>query len=510
MAQLTRAAGALWVEGVDVRFDRLVPRTSRLRFEAPLIRGTQEPLALSAPSPAVAGPAAAPTMVPAATGLTGELTATLDLVTSAEQQVLSALAHLGASPAPPLEFLTPAPAPVAVPAAPPAGPARSRSRTTTRRFSVADVPELIDHAFFHQPPGYGTAEDRFPVVPMTMMVGLCCEAAEQLAPGRVAVGLDQVRALRWLAVEPPTEVRITAAFVDGPDGPDDDRVKVAIEGYTQATVRLADPGAGAYPAPPPPDRAPLTAERAAPHTAEQMYRERIMFHGPGYQGVTAIDTIGDDGVRGAIVVLPAPGAVLDAAGQLLGYWVMAAETHNRVALPRRIERIDFFGPRPPLGTRLDVTLRLREVTAADARADIELGHDGLLWARMSGFTDRRFDCTEELLAVMLFPETNGLAERVDPARYRVREHWQSPATRELVMRAYLNGAERAHYAGLTPLEQRDWLLERVALKDALRAWLWERGAGHLYPIEVPNPTTPDAVVSLSTNEREAVVTITGG
>lgn len=52
------------------------------------------------------------------------------------------------------------------------------------------------------------------------------------------------------------------------------------------------------------------------------------------------------------------------------------------------------------------------------------------------------------------------------------------------MRRYLNVGERAQYEQLSAFEQRRWLLGRIAVKDAVRRWLWDRGAGPVYPAEV--------------------------
>ncbi|MGH3996405.1 MAG: 4'-phosphopantetheinyl transferase family protein, partial [Pseudonocardiaceae bacterium] len=56
--------------------------------------------------------------------------------------------------------------------------------------------------------------------------------------------------------------------------------------------------------------------------------------------------------------------------------------------------------------------------------------------------------------------------------------------RELFMRRYLSAAERADYQRRTPRAARQWLLGRVAVKDAVRQWLWNAGAGPVFPVEV--------------------------
>ena len=370
------------------------------------------------------------------------------------------------------------------------------------------MPELIDHAFFIQRAGTGTVNDRFPVVPMTMMIQMFVDTATSLGGGRVVVGLQNVRALRWLAVEPPVEVDITAVW-EAPD-----RVKVAIEGYARATVVLAD----AYPAPSPPDTAPLTDERPPPHTARELYEQRWMFHGPGYQGVTDMHAMGADGLRATVTCRPAPGALLDAAGQLLGYWIEANSTEDRIALPMRIDRIDLHGPHPEPGAELSCLVRFTEVNETDARGNVDLVRDGVLWARLTQFIDRRFESTNAVFEVMTFPEENLLAERRD-GYWVVHEPWRSSASRDLLARRYLGEDERDEYFSLTPKAQRDWILGRIAVKDAVRDHLWQQGAGPIFPLEVrvandeagrPVVTLPDGgsvTVSLAHRTGVAVAAV---
>jgi phosphopantetheinyl transferase len=52
------------------------------------------------------------------------------------------------------------------------------------------------------------------------------------------------------------------------------------------------------------------------------------------------------------------------------------------------------------------------------------------------------------------------------------------------MRRYLSAAERMDYERRAPRIARQWLLGRIAVKDAVRQWLWDAGAGPVFPIEV--------------------------
>jgi phosphopantetheinyl transferase len=52
------------------------------------------------------------------------------------------------------------------------------------------------------------------------------------------------------------------------------------------------------------------------------------------------------------------------------------------------------------------------------------------------------------------------------------------------MRRYLGTAERAEYSRRNPRAARQWLLGRIAVKDAVRQWLWDSGTGPVYPVEI--------------------------
>ncbi|HEX5144715.1 MAG TPA: acyltransferase domain-containing protein, partial [Mycobacterium sp.] len=85
-------------------------------------------------------------------------------------------------------------------------PAAWTHATTTRVLSLDTMPYLADHCLIRQPTDWPEAADRYPVVPMTTMLELIAEAARDLVPGRTVVGVRNLRALRFLAVAPPSTV----------------------------------------------------------------------------------------------------------------------------------------------------------------------------------------------------------------------------------------------------------------------------------------------------------------
>ncbi len=425
--QLRRVAAALWVEGWAPRFDRL-PHTSRV-LDAPA--RSAEPHTEGHP-------------------VLAELDSVLRDVTAAARAVVDSWTAAHTQPAP-----------------------RTHA-TSTRVLSLDTMPYLADHCLVRQPADWPKAVDRYPVVPLTTMLELMMEAARDLVPGRTVVGVRDVRALRFLAVAPPVTVTVDAALDAAGN------VAVVIDGYARGTALLAD----SYPVPPDGPARPLRGERPCEVTAAALYEDRWMFHGPRFQGVTELGPIGDDGVRGVFAASSAPGAMLDNAGQLLGFWIMKRMSTNRLAYPVAVERVRWYGPRPRPGDRISCVVRIGSVTDTEVVADLELRTGGRLWVRIDRWTSRRFGTDDVTLPFILHPERNRTAERRPGGIFLVRDRWLDPGSRQLIMRQYLGAAERAEYSRRNPRAARQWLLGRIAVKDAVRQWLWDAGGGPMHPVEI--------------------------
>ncbi|EST20916.1 acyltransferase domain-containing protein [Streptomyces roseochromogenus] len=348
--------------------------------------------------------------------------------------------------------------------------------TTTVHVSPHTMPHLLDHCFFPQRPGWPDLEDRWPVVPATTIVRHLMDAAEAAAPGLRAVAVHEARFDRWLTATPPVDVPVTVT----PDPGRPDRVTVAFGPTARATVELAPH----HPEPPPPSPIPDAPERRPEHTAAEIYRERWMFHGPGFQGLTDLTALGERHIRGVITAPAAPGALLDNVGQLLGYWIMATHTERTVVFPVRMRHMRFHGPHPAPGAEVGCVLRITSLTDTVLEADAELSVGGRVWAVIDGWQDRRFDNDPATRPVERFPERHTLSEARPGAWALVHERWPDLASRELIMRNTLGGAERTEYAARPPRGRRQWLLGRIAAKDAVRQWLWQHGEGPVFPAEL--------------------------
>jgi len=498
LAQLRRVVTALWVDGAEPDVEPLLgpaqsartKRSSAARTTRPGVRldlggalvslpegarGSLAGTATGAGAPAAPGSLARLDQAGARNPLAAELSALLNDTASAAADLIGAGARRGPARRAAAPRTVPAPrTPAAQPPAAQPSAAQPPGVPSVLRVGIDEMPYLLDHCFFRQRPGWPDPADRWPIVPATTVIGHLMDFAERAVPGMRAVGLREVRLLKWIEAVPSVDVPVTVRRTAPGE------VEVGLTGSSKAVVQLA----AEYSPPPAPWTFAPASERVPDMRAEQLYTERWMFHGPRFQGVSELTAIGDRHVRGVLTAPEAPGALLDNVGQLLGYWIMATLTERTTVFPVSMDDIRFHGPEPGTGERLDCSIRITGITDSTLSADMQLVHDGRVWAELRGWTDRRFDTDPGIRAVDRFPGSNVLSTQHPEGWAQVHERWPDLATRELMMRNVLGGAERTGYAELAPVRRRQFLLGRIAAKDAVRGLLWSEGAGDIYPAEI--------------------------
>ncbi len=365
--------------------------------------------------------------------------------------------------------------------------------STTLRVSTAAMPYLLDHCITQQRVGWPDEADRRPVVPATTMVRHLVDAAERAASGRVAVAVEDVELHRWLVAAPATDVTVSVRPVSR------DRMHVRLGEHAEAVVVLGD----RYP--PAPDRGwPVEpGERATAQSADALYAQRWLFHGPRFQVVTKSVGISGSGVRGEITVPDVPGAMLDGVGHVLGQWLAEHQTGGCVAFPVRIGRIRFHGPEPAAGKTVACAVRVTHRTDDFVEADAQVSVAGRPVVSISGWRDRQFGGDTTISAVFRFPELSTVAQRQPGGWWSAAEPWRDLAARELYLHAYLASDERQQYEACRPVDRRQWLLRRIAVKDAVRGRLWDHGSGPLFPAEIA--VTEDRTGRLAVTGRHGLV-----
>lgn len=373
------------------------------------------------------------------------------------------------------------------------------SITVERTLTLDEDLHLADHAFVHAP-GIKPLSACLPVVPLTMAMEILAETAACLAPGFGLIGFEDVKATRWieLADTDRLELRITAEFSQF----DDERKIYRIA----AAIYLPD-----QPAP-----AIHSLILFAPHyyldlslnftdcgdvcvhscNGEQIYEERHMFHGPTYQLLTGQILLHDRGIIGESLVkapthlfrstrrpqLLSDPTLLDTVGQLLGIW--AIEKRERQVFPIGMKKLELYRPTPPAGTRLPVRVEITQEEIKTLSADVEIQDGaGSVYLRIKDWGAWKFRWRDRLTKFRRLPTRSplsrptslpGLAPTAVCCMVLPTDISGFDAT--LLARFYLDLDEIRTFAEKRsfPQRQQQWLLGRIAAKDAARIWLAQK------------------------------------
>jgi acyl transferase domain-containing protein len=264
-----------------------------------------------------------------------------------------------------------------------------------RPFSRATDRFVDDHALGRPRAAHPDGGYPLPVLPFTLSLEIAAEAARALT-GRRVCEIRDARAVRWLALDGGA-LSLEIAATTAADGV---RVRLGetgdqAPGPAFEAVVLTDAITDAPPS------VPHDPEAQAPErwTAATFY-ERYAFHGPGFQGLSTVRSVGPRGIDADVVITTIDGlrpetldldpAMLDCAGQLVAFWLLE---HGQRApsfgiFPFSARRVVVAGPPPPAGTRIRcrcaVTLR---GSITDATCVFE-NEEGRLVAAIEGFLQR--------------------------------------------------------------------------------------------------------------------------
>jgi malonyl CoA-acyl carrier protein transacylase/phosphopantetheinyl transferase len=385
---------------------------------------------------------------------------------------------------------------------------------------------LRDHSYTGRISDFDEALKSLPTVAFTMCMEIVAEAAAMLMPGKILTGMRQIEVRQWVDVGTPITLEITARKRTS-----EEEVEVQIRNLgdaartdvptTTPTVQATAIFGETYPQAP--TIAPLSvrSERPCRHTAAQMYEERVMFHGPRFQGVSSLDRWGENGILGHLQVLPptdlfrstpAPDLLtdpilLDAAGQLLGYWAFHHLETGRIVFPFRVSALEIYGSTPPVSQRVRCDVEVEQVSPLQVRATMNLfGPDGRLLLRLVGWEDWRFFWPKGLFDFLYFPRGHPLSEPWEtpisrlPGREAFVCQWLNPSaehTRAVTVRSVahiiLSRTEREQWRDLRgpDIRRSEWLFGRAAAKDAVRRLLKQRYEIEMLPADIEIGNDPE-------------------
>ena len=376
------------------------------------------------------------------------------------------------------------------------------------------------------------------LMPLAMSIEILAEAASSLAPERVVTGLRDVRAHRWLSFDERAQVLEVSARRLAP-GEGCERFLVELREETtgaatspavQAIVMLSDH----YPVPPIVREAGLEDARPSRLAAGRLYGE-AMFHQPMWQGVRSIEAVAPTGALARLQVLPRAGllkgvrepefaldpVMLDAAGQVVGFWAAECLENARVVFPFRVRALDLYGPPRAPGEVLTCRAAVGLEGGQLVRSDIDVYDDhGRCHMRLAGWEDKRFDVPERFrpltspieLAPLSTPWPCPAVSDRDRAVACRRLEAHLPADQSLWKQVWarriLGRRERQAFDALNLPEGRqlEWLGARTAAKEAVAELLRPYGVDLLHAdIEILPDERGRPIVEVAGLEETGVV-----
>lgn len=369
---------------------------------------------------------------------------------------------------------------------------------------LSSHPYLIDHSLLKQPKGWTPISDMEPVIPMTMIFEQLAEIAQAEIPGTRVHKIMNVSVFQWMNVAKPFEKTVKGEWRSP------NHAYLDIENFVNAEVLLSSTVHSA-----PTFNLSVGDLLPIQRTPEEIY-DKHMFHGELYQGITEVSAVGTKGITGTIKGNGGKGSLLDNAGQLFGLWLQLTLTKDRIAFPVKIRDIEFFGDMEDQDGLFECTCMLTELNEEFAIADIILKRDGKVWCAITGWQNRRLEIDEPLWNVSMSPLHNRLSEEIAPDVFFFHQAYTRVASWDFILKRYFNHTEKQHHQQLLPNKRKDWMVSRVAVKDAVRNLLREKKNHPCFPItfeirsnEAGKPyligdVTEDIHISLAHKGKEAV------
>lgn len=346
---------------------------------------------------------------------------------------------------------------------------------------------------------------------------LMCEAAQRILPeGLQVICIQTMKAQRWLGFERDRlDVRIWAERISWHmsgqyavkvqlrrEQPNSDFTWPALE----ATIVLA----ASYPPVHLACPSPLVNPRAVNWSGRDIYPRRL-FQGPQLRTIHHVDSWSENGID-YVLEVPSPAQAITSTelpafavapilfdGMVSGFplWRSHEKFEGAISFPFRARSIRFFAPEPPPGTRLRAYLRLVGVTPRSLSVDILIsdGQGNLLfeilgWEELSTHVARKlYDFTlcptdnyfsdplpNELMPPTPVPVWGAVIQSVNPRFFTSNQELWLKTLAMIV----LTPQERDEWYdnASSPARRLEWILGRVAAKEATRRHLQDTRREH--------------------------------
>ena len=363
-----------------------------------------------------------------------------------------------------------------------------------------------------------------PVVPLAVSMEMLAEAACALAPGLMPVRLEDVKTLDWVLVEDGYETLTLRAKTLGTDAAATVvHAQVCRDDTVLMEARVVMAAASQAPAP----LGALAAPKPPVWRDDELYTTG-MFHGPLFHAIASLTQWDETGLDAALADTPLAGfsadcgpeglvlnpVLLDAVGHVTAFWIAQHKGTDFSSFPSSIDRIDLIDARreDTSGMAIRGRLNFEGGTAEMAKflvGDFEVCQpDGTPILAARGWRDRFFRVPNSFYTARYKPREGWYGEDVTPLFYDLPSGsvvWAVPGFpdgfltdaggiwQRVISRTMLSPSELDTFQALPPRPARraEWLLGRIAMKEAARTWIYRAYGQLLLPADLDSAVTGD-------------------
>lgn len=270
----------------------------------------------------------------------------------------------------------------------------------------------------------------------------------------------------------------------------------------------------------------------------QLYGPKAMFHGPSMQAVKSLDQVGNKAIAGKAAATPATNwmpnlaqanfllnpLLLDNSSQFVLFYLYEKNLSATALLPFFIESIDFYLNPAALAAEVDVAATLPALSERATEADVEVVSAGQLALRVNSINSRRVVLSETWQNFVANPSSSYLGSSIlatELLSKQLRERCaivqvsqnvlsEDDVILEWCLDYLLTKKELSQWRSADQSKKRktDWLLGRIAAKDAVRTLVRNSSGSILGPhdVEIHNHSnrSPYAVIRDKSNSIPSV------
>lgn len=386
-----------------------------------------------------------------------------------------------------------------------------------RKFSIDKDYFLIDHTLGSNLSVNDSSLIGLPVIPFTISMEIISEAADFVCGGNKKVReIRNIRGYRWLAIDEDClaltikskihssneiETFVEAKiFQHNPDS------KIGLQLVFEGTVVCSNSFEDNFKLES--ITFPDSSMKSSRWKDDELYKTG-MFHGPRFQGVKRINSWSKEGIDATLQVISTnnffkftnnpkfrlDSGLIDAAGQLVGYWVSEQFGTDFNVFPFSVKSFTQFVDILPDKTYIICKAKIKFISDRQTTAYFEfIDQSGKLIACLEGWEDRYFDIPNEYYKCRLNPSTAFISSDFESdylyGQYLkafpdgfLEDSWK--IWMRVLAHLVLSKEERTYWYTLSSVgHQKDWLMGRIVAKNSIRKLVEDKFSIMLSPVDI--------------------------